>query len=370
MNPAKIIHLTSAHPPFDTRIFYKECVSLARAGYEVVLIAPHDRSETVQGVRIRAVPRPSSKGQRVKQTIRQVYRAALKEDGALYHFHDPELIPAGMLLKLHGKKVVVDVHENLPAQILGKEYIRLHWTRRFLALIASLSEKAAYSMYDGTVVANPLATERFSGEKTIVLANYPILSLIDDLSPADVGNNDHSILIYVGGLRKVRGICELVKAMPSLNDSVELWLAGPWVSDEFRAECESLPGWKNVRYLGYLLPSEVYRFLKKANIGLVTLLPQENYLTNLPVKAFEYMACSLPMVMSDFPYWQDVFEDAAIFVDPQDAIVVADAIQHLLDHPEEAQQMGATGRRLVEEHYSWETEEPKLLALYEQILGK
>ncbi len=365
----KVVHLTSVHFPLDTRIFYKECVTLQRAGYEVVLVAPHVHSETVDNISIHAVPKPKNRRDRILKTIWQIYWAGLEEQADVYHFHDPELLPIGLLLKMRGKKVIYDIHENLPAQILGKEYLAFVKLRKFIARLAHWSERVALALFDGVVVANPLVAARFPSPKAISLANYPILNLIDRIEPAEVETTKSPVLIYVGGLTPIRGVKEMVRAVGLVKRDVELWLAGPWASEDFRRQCSQLAGWDRVRYLGFLTPKEVYAYLKHADVGMAVLHPQANYLTNLPVKGFEYMACSLPMIMSDFPYWRKVFDGAAVFVDPQDPEAIAEAIQYLIDYPDEAKRLGETGRRLVQEHYSWEAESSKLLALYEQILG-
>lgn len=51
--PRRIVHVTTVHPRDDIRIFRKECVSLARAGYEVVQVVGDGRGgAVVDGVRI------------------------------------------------------------------------------------------------------------------------------------------------------------------------------------------------------------------------------------------------------------------------------------------------------------------------------
>ena len=46
----KVCHFSSAHAPNDTRIFHKQCASLAKAGYEVTFVvkAKEGQLETVQ----------------------------------------------------------------------------------------------------------------------------------------------------------------------------------------------------------------------------------------------------------------------------------------------------------------------------------
>ncbi|GAH33102.1 unnamed protein product, partial [marine sediment metagenome] len=167
---------------------------------------------------------------------------------------------------------------------------------------------------------------------------------------------------------RVRGIKEIIQAMEFVKDKAELWLLGRWENEEFKKECEGLAGWKYAKYSGFVPLREVYEYMKGADIGISILYPIKNYITSLPIKAFEYMACSLPMVMSNFPYWQETFGEFALFVNPYEPNDIADKILYLLDNPDKAKQLGDRGRDLAEEEYNWEAESKKLVELYKKLL--
>ncbi len=84
----KICHITSVHIPFDTRIFYKECKSLAAYGYEVHLVAGYDKDELIDGIHLHAVTARKSKIKRMMFTTLNVYSRAAQVNAELYHFHD------------------------------------------------------------------------------------------------------------------------------------------------------------------------------------------------------------------------------------------------------------------------------------------
>lgn len=113
----RVVHLTSVHSARDNRIFDRECRYLAAREYSVTLIAPHAGDETIDSVRIRAVPAPSGRRQRICHVVPSVYRRAIEEGADLYHFHDPELIPVALFLRRRNKKVIYDVHEDYPSSI-------------------------------------------------------------------------------------------------------------------------------------------------------------------------------------------------------------------------------------------------------------
>ncbi|MBA7693211.1 hypothetical protein ES703_101787 [subsurface metagenome] len=95
--------------------------------------------------------------------------------------------------------------------------------------------------------------------------------------------------------------------------------------------------------------------------------PIERYMVGLPIKVFEYMACSLPMVMSNFPDWQETFGGYALFANPYSPEDIAEKVLYLLNNPDKAKQLGDRGRDLAEEEYNGEAEGRKLLDIYGRV---
>lgn len=366
----KVCILTTVHPAFDTRVFHKEAKTLARAGYEVTLIAQHDKDEVVDGVKIIALPKPRNRFTRIFGLTWRAFILALRQRAAVYHFHDPELLPIGLLLKLFTRaKVIYDVHEDVPEQILTK-----HWLpaplRKPLAVPFNIVEKLSARAMDAVVVATEGIAQKFQGLNPVVVHNYPDLEMLPASRTAP-RKGDEKVLVYVGGISRLRGALEMVRALEYLNHigNLQLNLIGKFEPPSLEKELQELPCSKRVRFLGWLSWEEAWAHAEAADIGLVLFLPAPNHERSLPNKLFEYMAAGLPVVASNFPLWREIVEgnQCGLCVDPLDPKAIAQAIEYLITHPEEARKMGERGRRAVEEKYNWEREAQKLLALYRRV---
>lgn len=371
MGKAKIVHLTSAHPRYDIRIFLKMCCFLAKAGYDVSLVVADGKGyEVKNSVKIYDVGKPLRRIERMLKSSLLVYKRALNLNGDIYHIHDPELLPYAYLLKLKGKKVIFDSHEDTPRQILIKPYLMFrHSNNENLLKMISFAyekvEKFICSRLNCVVTATPFIRDIFSKYNTnsIDINNFPILG---ELESSDKINKKNQIC-YVGGIKPIRGIYKLVEAMNYVKNDVKLCLAGDFVDGVTLEKLSRFGNIEKIEFKGFLNRTQVQKLLNESLAGIVTFLPASNHINAQPNKMFEYMSASLPVIASDFPLWKEIIEQnkCGICVNPQDSKKIAESIDYLFEHQNEAIIMGKNGKKAVYEKYNWDKEVKKLLNLYE-----
>lgn len=367
-----IIHITTVHRTFDVRIFHKEAKTLAQAGYEVTLIAQHDMNDMVDGIKILALPKIEKRAHRILVLTWKALWIALRQKGDIYHLHDPELLPMGVLLKLiKGKRLIYDAHEDYSKQMLSKLYLP-RGIRKEIAFLVSIIEYFCSKVFDAIITATDDILKKFVyHERAVSVKNFPIVSHFSIQAKNMEREKEVFRLIYIGGLAEIRGITEIVRALELINSNAQLklTLCGPFYPAHYELKVRSLEGFKKVEYLGWVDPRDIPNLLKMHDVGIVCLHPLIRHITSLPLKLFEYMAAGLAVVASNFPLWKEIVEGNAcgICVDPLNVKEIARTIIHLMDQPRLRKEMGENGRRMVLEKYNWEKEGAKLLDLYAQL---
>jgi glycosyltransferase involved in cell wall biosynthesis len=337
--------------PFDGRVFHKEARSLVKAGYEVVLIARHDKEEVVAGVHVVPLPSPKSRLQRMTRVLWRLYRLAVRENADVYHFHDPELMTVGLLLKLRGRKVIWDVHEHYPNSILDKYYLARPLRR---------------------VISKSFARYRKMKVRSGRIENYPIIELSESFA-----KDPQEKIVYLGGMSRMRGLLEVLDAFAVVAKKYPRWelcLVGSYSPPSFEKDMKdrvsALGLGANVKFIPWVPYEEKERLSSQAAMGVITYLPYSNNTSCLPNKLFDYMLVGLPVIASNFPLYREVVEPShcGLIVDPSRPEEIARAMEYLIEHPQEARQMGENGRRAVREQYNWEKEGEKLLQIYATVL--
>jgi glycosyltransferase involved in cell wall biosynthesis len=365
----RVCHFTSAHPSEDIRIFHKECSSLAKKGFSVSLIAVDCIEKRINDVQIISV-QSAGKGRfnRMLKTTRLVYLKALELDADIYHFHDPELLPYALKLKRKGKKVIYDVHEDVPKQIMDKHWIPKLFRSLISYFFASYENYVAKRL-SGIISVTSKICDRFGKVNANVelVANFPLLEETKHIQESTIQKQPRQIC-YIGGLFPTRGVKELIEAIEKID--VKLVLAGTFSPIKFEEEMKQLPGWEKVEFLGHVNRQKIMEILKSSHLGVVTLHPTRSYIEALPIKMFEYMSAGIPVVASDFPLWREIIDEAecGICVDPMNIQAISKEIEFLLDNPDIAEKMGRNGEEAYKSKYNWSVEEGKLVNFYSKLL--
>ncbi|MFZ3130810.1 MAG: glycosyltransferase family 4 protein [Desulfosporosinus sp.] len=377
-----ICMLTTTHELRDDRIYYKEAISLKNDGFEVTILGTGQvQDEIVNGIRLLSIPRARGIQGRI-QVLSHLVDVAAAISCDAYHFHEPELLWAGKKLKKRtGRFVVFDAHEHYPDMMLN--------TTKLPKLLKPLAawgmdrwERHYVPLMDHIITADDNIEQRYleMNPQVTTIFNYPISDLFYKAKPdpeLEARYTGRDLLIYEGGIARVRGPLELLAALKDVQKThprVKMLFVGPFTDAQCKVDMEKyiarrhLEEW--VELVGNVEHTKIPAYVLASKVGLVTLLPVPKFYKNIPIKQFEYMACGVPIVGSFLPPIQSYVENAqcGYIVNPTRPDEIAAAIRQLLDHPEEATEMGQRGRRMVASTWNWENMGEKLVSLYREHL--
>jgi len=367
----RICQLASGHNVGDERILHRMARTAAQCGYQSTFVVPHPGDATWDGVTLIPCPRttPDTPRWRRWTVWMDILWWALRSDGNLFQIHDPDLIPAGLILKLFGRQVVYDVHDDYEASF--KDRLRQRpWLARWLPALWWWFERNAARAFDGIVVADRHLAHKFAHCQPVILGNYPRL---DFTPPADADREDTFNLIYVGGVTRERGLGMALDALKRLPmPELRLHVIGVGRDAALMAALQAEP---RVVMHGRVPWTELFRYYQRAHVGLALYQPLAGYLYypgENAVKILEYMAAGIPVLCSNFAGLKTFVADAGcgLVVQPDDPDAIALQIKTLLENSELRRTLGLMGRRLFESEYNWEKNECRLIEMYSDLLGQ
>ena len=370
----KIVHFSTVHLRDDSRIRSKMMASLQeRYPGQVSLLVQDGLSDEMDeagyrvvdtGPRLRRLKRMSLGGWRM-------FRAVLRLKPRIAHFHDPELIPWGVLLSFFGIKIIYDVHEDYP-EAVSENYRLPTVVRRILPPVVRFVEWATTPFFSAIVTVTPQIQNRFPKGKTVLVRNWPLVREFHE--PAGTPMQERPLeFAYIGTITRNRNIMGMISAIDVVHGSgARLRLAGDFPIEADREAALRHPGWRHVDFEGWVSRDGVADILANARAGLVALKPVEHEMLTLPIKLFEYMAAGVPVIASNFPLWREIVDSAGcgLLVDPEKPEEIAAAMRWILENPDDAEAMGRRGRAAVLEQFNWEQEAETLIETYETILGR
>ena len=372
MKNSKILHITTAHKNDDVRIFQKEVCSLKKEGFNVSLIAQGEKDEIINGINIYAVPFSKNRFDRFFFTNLKILYRIIKINPKICHFHDPDFILGALFLNLLGKKIIYDVHEDVPKQIMSKYWIP-KFLRKLIAISFNVLEKfISRFFFNSIITATDSISKNFPKYKTSIINNYPIIDDLKDFSENYV-KKENSI-IYIGGISVIRGIVEMIDAFEKLpNKNIKFYIAGNFNNIQLEQDIlKRIKSNGNIIFLGFIKREKLLKYMFKSRIGLVLFHPEQNHIESSPNKMFEYMSLGIPVVASNFPLWNDIIinNKCGLTIDPLDSKEISSTISTLLNNPDKAEYFGNNGKRVVTEKFNWNIEEKKLVKLYLRILDE
>ena len=304
-------------------------------------------------------------------------RALWRPGFDIIHVHNPPdtLAIAAAVHKPFGKRIIYDHHDLTPEmyRARGGESRVLH---RALLTLERLSCRLADHVIATNESYKSVDVERngVASEKVTIVRNGPELDDVHAPSAdLELRQRAASLIGYFGVMGPQDGVDYLLRALRHLvyelgRREVLCVLIGSgdaWTSVRQLADELGLNGYTH--FVGWLPRPEAMRVVASLDIG-VEPAPSNTYNDrSTMLKVMEYMVLGKPVVAFDLPENRFTAGEAGLFARPNDPEDLGRAIAELLDNPERRAEMGALGRRRIEEQFAWDHSARNLLSAYRRV---
>ncbi len=192
--------------------------------------------------------------------------------------------------------------------------------------------------------------------------------------PRSGRDDGHLWVLYHGTIGPIRVPLALVEALHLLPERVRMRFTGyetigyPGYSRVLQERAEKLGIGHRLDVRGAVSRHQLIEECRRCDVGIAFVPKQsaelnERHLTGASNKAFDYLACGLPVLVTDLPDWRAMYVDTGVGLacDSDDASSIAAALRWLVDHPDEMREMGERGRRRILDEWNYERQfEPVL----------
>lgn len=373
----KIALITTGHPPFDERIYWKFALSISSNGYETAIFCSTENiDENKQNILLKGFKDDTLSR---KERLNKLYNLIRNFGPDLIICCEVSaIIPAHKYKKTDNNKckIVSDVTEWYPENVAGKKsgisavlsYIILFFTNIILTNKCNyliVGERNKLKRYK---IISPFLSK-------MIIGYYPILQYFYYSQPANDKNS--IVLCYAGLINFERGILKLIEAVEVFSRNhneikTEVIIIGKFQYENEEKQFNELSKQKinmNIELREWTSYDHVSDNLK--DVDLCFDLRKRNFIykNSLPIKIFEYMACGKPFVFTDIkPIREELkVDEFGILVDPDNINEIVVAIERYYNNPDLYLKHSQNCRKEIEDSKNWEAESIKLIKLIRNL---
>jgi glycosyltransferase involved in cell wall biosynthesis len=376
----------------DARV-RREAETLAANGFQVRCLTTRNggaaRQFTLEGVDVEELRVTKYRGKSTREYMSSYLqflaaatvaclRLMARRELDVVHVHNiPDfLVFAGLLPRLTGCKVILDVHDSVPETFAAK-FSNGSLVQRALRLEERLSALVAHRVI---CVNHPqrdaLVGRGIPDAKTFISMNVPDPRIFGVSPPAVALPEAGALrLVYHGTMAHRLGVDLLIQSVAVLRDRVpdirlHLWGYGDDLP-AFQRLARELQVDEHVKFEPKGMPlHELPARLTDMHVGVVGNRRSSACDLMVPVKLLEYVALGIPTVVPRLKAIEHYFTDEMVaYYEPENVDCLANAILRLHEDGPRRQRQAAAAREFLD-RYGWERQGAELVAMYRGLLNQ